>query len=137
MIWNCKGIFEIGYGINYKYVGILSHSFDRFYVVTNFELPKVQDLEFTNIPYDTKCKHLDTAKTKGNYPLGLISEIKEYCIKIVPHIAYYKKQVDYYNQTAYEILTNELGLILPTFSKQERQKRCYYISYNRFYWFGL
>ena len=42
---------------------------------------------------------------------------------IVPHIAYYKKQIGYYNQTAYEILTNELTLTLPTFSNQERQKR--------------
>ena len=46
-------------------------------------------------------------KTKRNYPLGLIKEIKEYCIKIALHIAFYKKQVDYYTQTAYEILTNE------------------------------
>ena len=31
-----------------------------------------------------------------------------------------KKQIDYYNQTAYEIITNELALILPTFPKQKR-----------------
>ena len=36
---------------------------------------------------------------------------------------YYKKQIYYYNQMAYEIITNELVLILPTFPKQERQKR--------------
>ena len=30
---------KFGYGINYKYEGILSHSFDKFYVVTKFELP--------------------------------------------------------------------------------------------------
>ena len=103
-----------------KYVGTLSHLFDRFYVVTTFELPKVKDLESTTIPYDSRCKYLDAAKTKGRYPLGLIDEVKEYCIKIAPHIAYYKKQIEYYNQTAYEILTNELALILPTFSEQER-----------------
>ena len=40
---------KFGYGINYKYVGTLSHSFDRYYVVTKFELPKIQDLEFTTI----------------------------------------------------------------------------------------
>ena len=62
-------------------------------------------------------------KTKGNYPLGLINEVKEYCIKIALHMAPYKKQEDYYNCTAYEILANELALILSTFSKQERQKR--------------
>ena len=35
-----KNILKFGYGINYKYSRTLSHSFDRFYVVTNFELPK-------------------------------------------------------------------------------------------------
>ena len=37
--------FEICYGFNYKYEGTLSHSFDRFYVVTKFELPRVEDLK--------------------------------------------------------------------------------------------
>ena len=91
--------------------------------MTKFELPKVKDLEFTTIPYDTGCKHLDAANSKGRYPLGLIEGVKEYCDKIAPYIVYYKKQIEYYNQTAYEILTNELALILPTFTKQERQKR--------------
>ena len=49
--------------------------------------------------------------------------MKIYCVKIAPHIDYCKKQIDYYNWTAYEIITNELVLILPTLSKQERQKR--------------
>ena len=118
-----KNILKFGYGINYKYVGTLSHSFDRFYVVTKFELSKVQDLQFTTIPYDKVCNHLDGAKSKGRYPLCIIEEVKEYCAKLALHIAYYKKQIEYYNQTSYEILTNELALILPTFTKQERQKR--------------
>ena len=49
--------------------------------------------------------------------------MKNYCIKIVPYVDYYKKQIDYYNQKAYEIITNELFLILPTFPKQKIQKR--------------
>ena len=32
-----KNILKFAYGINYKYEGMLSHSFDRFYVVTKFE----------------------------------------------------------------------------------------------------
>ena len=36
----------------------------------------------------------------------------EYCVKIAPHIEYYRKQIAYYNQTAADILTNELALIL-------------------------
>ena len=31
-----KNILNSGYGINFKYEGILAHSFDRFYVVTRF-----------------------------------------------------------------------------------------------------
>ena len=87
-----RNVLKFGYGINYKYVGTLSHSFDRFYVVTKFEFPKVQDLEFTTIPCDAGCKHLDAMKIIGNYPLGLINEIKGYCIKIALHIAYYKNK---------------------------------------------
>ena len=63
--------------------------------------------------------------------------MKNYCIKIAPYVDYYKKQIDYYNQTAYEIKTNELALILPTYPKQERQERYHYISYNRFYQFSI
>ena len=34
-----KKILKFGYGINYKYEGMLTHSFDRLYVVTKFILP--------------------------------------------------------------------------------------------------
>ena len=114
---------KFGYGINYKYVGPKTHSFDRFYVFTKFELPKVQDLQFMTIPYDKGCNHLEDAKSQGKYPLGLIEEIKEHCVKIIPHIAYYKKQIEHYNQTAHNILKNEIALILPMFTKTEKQKR--------------
>ena len=33
-------VLKFGYSINYKYMGKVSHSFDRFYIVTKFELPK-------------------------------------------------------------------------------------------------
>ena len=92
-------------------------------MVTKFELPKVQELPFMTIPYDKGCDHLDDAKSKGRYPLGLIEEVKEYCVKIASHIAYYKKQIEYYNKIAHDILINELALILSTFTRQERKKR--------------
>ena len=31
-----KNVFHFGYGANFKYEGMLSHSFDRFYVITKF-----------------------------------------------------------------------------------------------------
>ena len=36
-----KNILNFGYGANFKYEGMLSHSFDRFHVVTKFDMPKV------------------------------------------------------------------------------------------------
>ena len=60
-----KNILKFGYSINYKYVGTISHLFDRFLVVTKFELPKVQDLQFMTIPHDKGCNHLEDAKQKG------------------------------------------------------------------------
>ena len=47
-----KNILNFGYGINFKYTGILEHFLDRFYVVTNFILPTVNDLNFAPIDFD-------------------------------------------------------------------------------------
>ena len=118
-----NNILKFGHSINYKYIGKLSHSFDRFYVVTKFELPKVEDLQFDDISYDAECTHLDNSKP--GQILGMIKEVKCCCVKIAltRHIKYYRKQIAYYNQMATDILTNELALILPTFTKQDRQKR--------------
>ena len=118
-----KNVLKFGYRINYEYVSTLSNSFDRFYMVTKFKLPKVQDLQFMTMPYDKGCNHLDVAKSKGRYPLDLIEEVKEKCVKITRHKAYCKKQIEYYNQMAYKIQTNELALILPIFRELDRQKR--------------
>ena len=90
-----NNILKFGYRINYKYMGTISHSFDRVYVVTKFELPKIQDSQFTMIPYDKNCEYLEDAKSKGGLTLGLIDEIKTYFIKIAPYIQYYKKQIEY------------------------------------------
>ena len=92
-----RNVFKFVHRINYKYEGTLSHSFHRFYVVTKYGLPKLDDLKFMIISYDSDCKYLDDAKSRKNYPIELIKEMKIYCAKIVLHIAFYKKQVDYYN----------------------------------------
>ena len=50
-----RNILNFGYGINYKYEGMLAHSFDRFYVVTKFMLPMIGDLKFSKLDYDYTC----------------------------------------------------------------------------------
>ena len=54
-----KYILNFGYGINYKYEGMLAHSFDRFYVVTKFILPSIGELQFAKLNYDNTCTYLD------------------------------------------------------------------------------
>ena len=41
-----KNILKFGYGINYKYEGMLAHTFDRFYIVTKFKLLLMADIKF-------------------------------------------------------------------------------------------
>ena len=45
-----------------------------------------------------------------------------YCEKIVPFVEFYNKQIAYYNHTAYEVLANEIDLILPTFPRYKRNR---------------
>ena len=47
-----RNILNFGYGINYKYEGVLVHSFDMFYVVTMFMLPMIRDLKVSKLDFD-------------------------------------------------------------------------------------
>ena len=114
-----RNILNFGYGVNLKYGGMFSHSSERFYMVEKFELPRVEDLKLTVIEFDSKCTYLARNDTKNSYfPKPLV-----YCLKIVSHVQFDKKQIEYYNHAAYELLKNEIGLILPTFPKEKRSKR--------------
>ena len=110
-----KNVLNIGYGVNFKYQGMLSHSFDRFYVVTKFELPKIKDLRLTTFSFDLTCRHLNIS---NHYMQWYI----KHCKRIAPYVKFNKQQIENYNCTAYKILQNEIGLILPTFTKGKRQK---------------
>ena len=44
-----RNILNFGYGINFKYEGMLLHSFDTFYVVTKFIFPTINDLKVSPI----------------------------------------------------------------------------------------
>ena len=111
-----NNVFNFGYGTNFKCEGILTHSFDRFYVVTKFEMPKIEDLKLTTFTSDFACRHLMSDKT-------FMQNYLKHCQRIVPYVRLYQKQVQYYNQTAYNILQNEINLILPTLNKPNRKKR--------------
>ena len=80
-----KNVLKFGYGINYKYEGMLAHSFDRLYVVTKFILPTLDDLTLSPIKYDKDCNYLcdlddhDNEEIKQN-----IKDLLLYCSKLRP-----------------------------------------------------
>ena len=53
-----QNVLRFGYGVNFIYEGMLVHSFDRFYVVTKIEIPKVSDLILTMFQFDYNCSHI-------------------------------------------------------------------------------
>ena len=54
-----KHILNLGYGTNLKYKGMLVYSFNRFYAVTKFILPNVNDLNFVPIDFNEKCDYIN------------------------------------------------------------------------------
>ena len=54
-----RNISNFGYGISYKYEGMLAHSFDTFYVVTKFILPTIEDLKFSKLDFDDTCAYTE------------------------------------------------------------------------------
>ena len=54
-----RNILRFGSGINYKYEGMLVHSFDRFYIVTKFILPSIEDIKFSKLKYDNTCMYMN------------------------------------------------------------------------------
>ena len=111
-----RNILNFGNRVNFKYEGMLSHSFDRFYVLAKFELPKVEDLKLTTIDFDSNCSYLDG---NGNY----LRKLLRHYLRIMPYNDFYKRQITYCNITAHRILTKDIGLILPTFPTEKRSKR--------------
>ena len=111
-----KNILNFGYGVNFKYEGMLSRSFDRFYIVTKFELPKTKDLKLATFGFDFECSYANhTSTSTTDY-----ARLMNYCMKITPYAQLYQRQIQYYNKTAYDTLANDIGKILPKFPTDKR-----------------
>ena len=106
-----QNVLRFGYGVNFRYEGMLAHSFDRFYVVTRIEIPKVSDLNLTVFRFDYNCSHVTNIEkdTKFKVPSTIKDMFKVYCKNIFPYMYLYKHQVEYYEKTVYNILEKDIG----------------------------
>ena len=59
-----KNVLNFGYGANFKYEGMLTHSIDRFYIVAKYKIPKVEHLQFITFTFDLTEQHITFYKTK-------------------------------------------------------------------------
>ena len=104
-----RNILNFGYGINYKYKGMLTHSFDRFYVVTKFMLPSVRHIKFSRLKFDHTCAYMNKEYAPNTDSRKYLTQLKTYCNKIKPFVSYYSKLINSYNKTAHNILENEIN----------------------------
>ena len=72
-----KNILKFGYSINYKYEGMLAHSFDRFYIIVKFMLPSMGDLKFSNLNYDQSCTYMNKEYTPNMDSSKYLTELKD------------------------------------------------------------
>ena len=94
-----RNILNFGYGVNFKYEGMLSHSFDRFYIVTKFELPKTKDLRLATFKFDFECSYANHTSSNTNY-----AKLLKYCMKILPYAPDFTK--DRYNTITRQHMTH-------------------------------
>ena len=115
-----QNVLRFGY-VHFRYEGMLAHSFDRFYVVTRIEIPKVSDLNLTVFQFDYNCSHVAHIEkdTKFKIPSTIKDMFKVYCRNIILYMYLYKHQVEYYEKTVYNILEKDIGMILPKFGNTE------------------
>ena len=122
-----KNILKFGYGLNYKYEGMLGHSFDRVYVVTKFILPTLDDLKMSPIENNKDCKYIRKLDDQNYENIKQnIRDLLLYCAKLRPYITFYKMQINSHNIAVHHILKNEVDLILPKFYEKQKSKRGIY-----------
>ena len=79
---------------------MLAYLFDRFYVVTKFILPTLDDLRLSPIKYDKECNYVCDLDDQDNEQIKQnIKDLLLYCSKLRPYMAFYKMQMNAHNIT--------------------------------------
>ena len=83
-----------------------------------FELPKTKDFRLATFKFDFECSYANHTSTNTNYV-----KLLKYCMKIALYAQLYQRQIQYYNGTACDTLTDDIGKILPKFPTDNTQMR--------------
>ena len=98
---------------------MLTHSYDRFYIIMKFMLPSMGDIKFSNLKFDQSCAYMNKKYAPNIDSSKYLAELKTYCNKIKTFVSYYSKLIKSYNATVHNILVNKIRPLLPHISKQK------------------
>ena len=96
---------NISLGINYKYNGLLYHNIDRVQVVTKVILPKLKDITFPDVKFDTDCSFVN--KIRDADP-SVKMVIQSMCKSMKPLITLIKQKEKFYEMAIQSILKEEI-----------------------------
>ena len=68
--------------------GMLTYSFDRFYIITKFILPLIGDIRFLHLTFDDSCSYMNKGYVPNTDSSKYLNELKTYCNKIKPFVTY-------------------------------------------------
>ena len=88
-------------------------------------LPLLGDLKFSDLNYDNTCAYLDNRNAQNTETQKYMLDLKTFCKKIEPFVAYYKRLMKSYNNTMHNILEIEINLLLP---QNPRVQKCRIIT---------
>ena len=80
----------------------------------------IGDLEFSKLDFGYTCTYMEKESAPNTDSRKYLLELKTYCNKIKPFVTYYSKLIQSYNKTTYNILENEIRLLLPLVPKRQK-----------------
>ena len=96
---------NISLGINYKYNGMLYHNIDRVWVVTKVILPKLEDIKFPDVKFNTDCSFVN--KIRNANP-SVKTIIQSMCKSMKLLITLIKQKEKFYEMAIQSILKEEI-----------------------------
>ena len=82
--------------------------------------PTIGDLKFSKLDFDYACMYMKKEYVPNTDSKKYFVELKTYCNKIKPFVTYHSKLIQSHNNTAHNILENEIRLLLPQVSKRQK-----------------
>ena len=83
-------------------------------------LLSIRDLNFSKLNYDNTCAYLDDRNVCVTDTKKYLLDLLAFSKKTAPYMSCYKRQIKSYNNTAHNILRNEIDLILSHIARKQK-----------------